>query len=89
MINISHNVLLIPFIGGMTVAFHDVILLSSLLEGVDLWDTQQMKQVVKKFHSQRKSHACVLNTLAHGIYTIFSADPGKFNIYIYLLYEIS
>ena len=68
-------------IGGMTVAFNDVLLLRSLLAKdvlPDLWDDQAVRVCMATFHRRRKAHACVLNVLAHGIYTIFAADPGKY-----------
>ncbi|KAI9597742.1 squalene epoxidase-domain-containing protein [Syncephalis fuscata] len=48
---------------GMTVALNDVLLLP-------------MQQCKLTLHTERKSYACVLNVLAHGIYTIFAADPN-------------
>ena len=66
--------------GGMTVAFNDVITLSSLLspERVpDLSDTVKVKQVMKEFHWQRKNLSSIINILAQALYALFAANDGQ------------
>jgi squalene monooxygenase len=73
-------IITILILAGMTVALNDVLLLRSLLSPQaipDLWDDMAIRQCKLALHTGRRSYACVLNVLAHGIYTIFAADPSK------------
>lgn len=61
---------------GMTVAFNDVVLLSSLLspEKVpNLEDTKLVIAQMSRFHWSRKSGSSVLNILAMALYALFAA----------------
>jgi squalene monooxygenase len=65
--------------GGMTVAFNDVVLLSSLLspENVPrLDDTKLVLKQLKTFHWKRKDVTSVINILAQALYSLFAAS-GK------------
>ncbi|KAI9645360.1 Squalene epoxidase [Ciborinia camelliae] len=65
--------------GGMTVAFNDVVLLSSLLapEKIpSLGDTAAITKAMKEFHWRRKSLSSIINILAQALYALFAAnDP--------------
>lgn len=66
--------------GGMTVAFNDVVLLSTLLSPEQipsLSDTQAVQRAMRRFHWQRKSLSSVINVLAQALYSLFAAagDP--------------
>jgi squalene monooxygenase len=63
--------------GGMTVAFNDVVLLSSLLSPEIVPRLDDTKLVVKQmatFHWQRKSLTSVINILAQALYSLFAAN---------------
>jgi squalene monooxygenase len=63
--------------GGMTVAFNDVILLSSLLapEKIpDLGNYKAVHKAMRKFHGQRKSLTSIINVLAQALYSLFAAS---------------
>lgn len=63
--------------GGMTVAFNDVVLLSSLLSPSNiptLEDTTAVLAALSTFHWQRKNGSSVINILAMALYSLFAAD---------------
>ncbi|KNG46218.1 squalene monooxygenase [Stemphylium lycopersici] len=63
--------------GGMTVAFNDVLLLSSLLSPSNiptLEDTTAVLAALSTFHWQRKNGSSVINILAMALYSLFAAD---------------
>ena len=63
--------------GGMTVAFNDVVLLSSLLSPQivpRLEDTKLVIRQMQTFHWQRKSLTSVINILAQALYSLFAAN---------------
>ncbi|KAB8290448.1 hypothetical protein EYC80_010880 [Monilinia laxa] len=65
--------------GGMTVAFNDVVLLSSLLSPEkipSLGDTAAIAKAMKEFHWRRKNLSSIINILAQALYALFAAnDP--------------
>ncbi|KAK4193867.1 putative squalene monooxygenase [Podospora australis] len=66
--------------GGMTVAFNDVLVLSSLLspEKVpDLADHEAIHRAMDTFHWQRKSLTSIINVLAMALYSLFAADDWQ------------
>jgi squalene monooxygenase len=68
--------------GGMTVAFNDVVTLSSLLapENVpSLEDTPAVLSAMSAFHWRRKSGSSVINILAMALYALFSANNAHLN----------
>ncbi|ENI00277.1 hypothetical protein COCC4DRAFT_34462 [Bipolaris maydis ATCC 48331] len=70
--------------GGMTVAFNDVVLLSSLLSPANipsLEDSEAVLAALGKFHWQRKNGTSVINILAMALYSLFAAD----NVYLELI----
>ncbi|PSN74679.1 squalene monooxygenase [Corynespora cassiicola Philippines] len=63
--------------GGMTVAFNDVVLLSSLLAPEHIPSLEATPAVVDamaRFHWARKSSSTVINILAMALYSLFAAD---------------
>ncbi|KAA1470077.1 squalene epoxidase [Dentipellis sp. KUC8613] len=61
--------------GGMTVAFHDVKVLSQLLADVpDLADWSAVSRVLHRWHWARKSYASTINILSVALYDLFGAD---------------
>ncbi|KAH9868070.1 hypothetical protein IAQ61_007377 [Plenodomus lingam] len=63
--------------GGMTVAFNDVVTLSTLLapENVSsLEDTSAVLGAISTFHWQRKNGSSVINILAMALYSLFAAN---------------
>ena len=63
--------------GGMTVAFNDTVLLSSLLHPEvvpHLDDSKLVLRQLSKFHWQRKSLTAVINVLAQALYSLFAAN---------------
>ena len=70
--------------GGMTVAFNDVVLLSSLLDPprpnatvpLDLSDTRAVLHALRVFHWRRKRLAGVINILAQALYSLFAANDA-------------
>ncbi len=63
--------------GGMTVAFNDVILLSTLLSPekvANLEDTTAVLGAMSAFHWSRKSNTSVINILAMALYSLFAAN---------------
>lgn len=63
--------------GGMTVAFNDVVTLSTLLSPSNvpnLEDTNAVLSQMAKFHWARKSGSSVINILAMALYALFSAN---------------
>lgn len=66
--------------GGMTVAFNDAVLLSSLLHPHNvplLDDVPAVLQAMKSFHWQRKNLTSVINILAQALYSLFAADDAQ------------
>lgn len=66
--------------GGMTVAFNDVLLLSSLLspERVpSLGDTVAVQKAMKEFHWKRKGLSSIVNILAQALYALFAANDSQ------------
>jgi squalene monooxygenase len=67
--------------GGMTVAFNDVVTLSTLLSPSqipNLEDSQAVLNAMSTFHWQRKHGSSVINILAMALYSLFAAD----NLYL-------
>lgn len=63
--------------GGMTVAFNDVLRISSLLHPdlvPDLSDTTLVMSQMPKFHWSRKQSTTAMNILAQSLYAIFAAN---------------
>lgn len=63
--------------GGMTVAFNDVVLLTSLLSPdvvPRLEDTKLVIRQMSTFHWRRKSLTSVINILAQALYSLFAAN---------------
>ncbi|GAB1318868.1 Squalene epoxidase [Madurella fahalii] len=66
--------------GGMTVAFNDVVLLSSLLHPdrvQDLSDHAAIRDAMASFHWRRKSLTSIINVLAQALYSLFAADDWQ------------
>lgn len=64
----------------MTVAFNDVLLLSSLLspERVpSLGDTVAVQKAMKEFHWKRKGLSSIVNILAQALYALFAANDSQ------------
>jgi squalene monooxygenase len=63
--------------GGMTVAFNDVLLLSTLLAPSQiptLENTDAVLAQMSQFHWSRKNSSSVINILAMALYSLFAAD---------------
>ncbi|KAH8704595.1 squalene monooxygenase [Phaeosphaeriaceae sp. PMI808] len=63
--------------GGMTVAFNDVVTLSTLLSPnnvPNLEDTSAVLSAMSTFHWSRKSNTSVINILAMALYSLFAAN---------------
>ncbi|KAF1830887.1 squalene monooxygenase [Decorospora gaudefroyi] len=63
--------------GGMTVAFNDVFILSTLLAPdrvPNLEDTTAVLAAMSTFHWQRKNGSSVINILAMALYSLFAAN---------------
>ncbi|KAI8941921.1 hypothetical protein NX059_000035 [Plenodomus lindquistii] len=70
--------------GGMTVAFNDVVTLSTLLSPENcpsLEDSSAVLRALSTFHWQRKNGSSVINILAMALYSLFAAD----NAYLTML----
>lgn len=66
--------------GGMTVAFNDVVLLSSVLSPTavpSFSDAVAVRSAMKNFHWQRKQFSSVINILAQALYALFAADDAQ------------
>ena len=66
--------------GGMTVAFNDALLLSSLLAPhaiPSLADHAAVRAAMARFHTQRKSLTSIINVLAQALYSLFAADDWQ------------
>jgi squalene monooxygenase len=66
--------------GGMTVAFNDVVLISSLLapEKIpNLGDTDKITAAMKEFHWKRKGLSSIINILAQALYSLFAANDTQ------------
>ncbi|MEM1008773.1 MAG: FAD-dependent monooxygenase, partial [Myxococcota bacterium] len=59
---------------GMTVALNDVNHLVSLLQHVDLHDTQTLDRCIQQFYRKRERLAVTLDMLAGALYEIFCAE---------------
>jgi squalene monooxygenase len=69
--------------GGMTVAFNDVVLLSSLLHPSivpDLSNTSLVLEQMRTFHWGRKSLTGVINILAQALYSLFAANEKNLRV---------
>ncbi|KAF2875226.1 squalene monooxygenase [Massariosphaeria phaeospora] len=65
--------------GGMTVAFNDVLLLTTLLSPAtipNLEDTSAVLTQISAFHWSRKHGSSVINILAMALYSLFAADDA-------------
>ncbi|KAK3307109.1 squalene epoxidase-domain-containing protein [Chaetomium strumarium] len=63
--------------GGMTVAFNDAHLLSTLLDPAqvpNLGDHAAVRRAMATFHWRRKSLTSIINVLAQALYSLFAAD---------------
>lgn len=63
--------------GGMTVAFNDVVTLSTLLSPQNvpnLEETDAVLAALNKFHWARKGGSSVINILAMALYSLFAAN---------------
>ncbi|EHL02221.1 putative squalene monooxygenase [Glarea lozoyensis 74030] len=66
--------------GGMTVAFNDVVLLSTLLSPEripNLGDTAKITSAMKEFHWKRKGLSSIINILAQALYALFAANDKQ------------
>ncbi|PSS12336.1 hypothetical protein M430DRAFT_36494 [Amorphotheca resinae ATCC 22711] len=66
--------------GGMTVAFNDVVLLSTLLSPEripDLGDTAAIRRAMREFHWKRKGLSSIINILAQALYSLFAANDDQ------------
>jgi squalene monooxygenase len=66
--------------GGMTVAFNDVVLLSTLLSPEripSLGDTAAVQKAMKEFHWKRKGLSSIINILAMALYSLFAANDRQ------------
>lgn len=64
--------------GGMTVAFHDVVLLRGLFSAIDdLSQWSDVARALKKWHWARKPLTSTINILSVALYDLFGAD-GEF-----------
>jgi squalene monooxygenase len=61
--------------GGMSVALHDVCVLSDLLRDVrDLGDWQEVQRVLSTWWWRRKGLAATINVLSVALYDLFGAE---------------
>ena len=65
--------------GGMTVAFHDALLLSQLLAPIPSLapDRPAVRAAMATFHWRRKSLTSIINVLAQALYSLFAADDWQ------------
>ncbi len=64
-----------PRLGGMTVAFNDVVILTELLCSVEnLNDWDQISRVLHRWHWSRKPLAATINILSVALYDLFGAE---------------
>lgn len=66
--------------GGMTVAFNDALLLSSLLDPAhtpNLADYEAVRTAMASFHWRRKNLTGIINVLAQALYSLFAADDRQ------------
>lgn len=69
--------------GGMTVAFHDVVVLSRLLDPTivpDLSNTDLVLEQMRTFHWERKNLSGVVNVLAQALYSLFAANDSELRV---------
>lgn len=75
-----NRMFILGFVGGMTVAFNDVVLLKEYLshENVPSFaDSEVILQKLNEFHWKRKNYCTAINVLAMALYRLFAADEGK------------
>ncbi|KAI6123133.1 squalene epoxidase-domain-containing protein [Pisolithus thermaeus] len=60
--------------GGMTVALHDVVILSKLLAKVDFRNWDEMSNLLRSWYWSRKPLASTINILSFALYDLFGAD---------------
>jgi squalene monooxygenase len=66
--------------GGMTVAFHDAVILSDLLRPElvpDLSDHAAVRRAMGQLHWRRKQLTSIINVLAQALYSLFAADDWQ------------
>lgn len=66
--------------GGMTVAFHDALLLSQLLDPSrvrHLGDAKAVRAAVDSFYWRRKKCSSIINVLAQALYSLFAANDRQ------------
>ncbi|KAL1838734.1 hypothetical protein VTJ49DRAFT_2271 [Mycothermus thermophilus] len=66
--------------GGMTVAFHDAVLLSELLHPdivPDLADHAAVRDAMGQLHWRRKQLTSIINVLAQALYSLFAANDWQ------------
>jgi squalene monooxygenase len=66
--------------GGMTVALHDVVILSELLHPdrvPNLGDADAVRDAMKVFHWRRKSLSSIINVMAQALYSLFAARDDR------------
>jgi squalene monooxygenase len=69
--------------GGMTVAFNDVVLLSTLLSPEripSLGDTAAIRKAMREFHWKRKGLSSIINILAQALYSLFAANDRQLKV---------
>ncbi|KAF9483043.1 squalene epoxidase [Pholiota conissans] len=67
--------------GGMTVAFHDVVVLRELLGSVeDFKDWKQVKKALHRWHWDRKPLSSTVNILSVALYDLFGADGEELQV---------
>jgi len=67
--------------GGMTVALHDVVLLRGFLSHVnDLTDWERVRQVLHRWHWNRKPLSATVNILSVALYDLFGADGEELDV---------
>jgi squalene monooxygenase len=69
--------------GGMTVAFHDTVVLSSMLQemlnnGHSLADWEHVTEVLHRWFWKRKDLAATVNILSVALYDLFGANGSSF-----------
>jgi squalene monooxygenase len=71
---------IVLLVGGMTVAFNDVVLLKNYLshENVPSFaESEVILQKLNEFHWKRKNYCTAINVLAMALYRLFAADDSK------------
>lgn len=62
--------------GGMTVAIRDAEAVLRLLEGTDVKDPKAVRQLKRRFASERRAWAATINVLANALHAVFSTPGG-------------